>query len=289
MPRRHLSLAVLVLVAVAAVPAFGAHAWGTYHWSKPGAEVTAPVTMNVSGQWANHAARVMADWNLSTVIESPWSFGSISSAKRCTSATGQIEVCNSTYGQTGWLGIAGVSLSGGHIVRSYTKLNDTYYNTATYNTPAWRQMVMCQEVGHSYGLGHQDENFNNVNLGSCMDYTNAPAGGVVNGFDYGPSNLYPNAHDYAQLLIIYNHSDASLPFDAMTADATRPRRLEEVMAQAGQWGTPVAFNDEGMPVVFFLKTGTNHEGHDEGNLLHVFWAPEDPFANTRGPGNGHEQ
>src|SRR5688500_2855038 len=114
MHRRYLPSAVLLLVAVAAVPAFGAHAWGTYHWNKRGAQVTAPVTMNVSGPWASHAPRGMAHWNLSTVIESPWSFGSMSSTKRCTSATGQIEVCNRTCGQTGWLGIAGSSLSGDH-------------------------------------------------------------------------------------------------------------------------------------------------------------------------------
>jgi hypothetical protein len=34
---------------------------------------------------------------------------------------------------------------------------------------------MCQEVGHTFGLDHQDENFNNTNLGTCMDYTNDPS------------------------------------------------------------------------------------------------------------------
>jgi hypothetical protein len=290
MHRRYLSLVLLVLVAVAAVPAFGAHAWGNYHWPKAATgEVTVPVTMNISGQWPSYASRVMADWNSSNEINSPWSFGAISSTKRCTSAAGQIEVCNNTYGQNGWLGIAGISISGSHITKGYTKLNDSYYNTAQYNTPAWRQMVFCQEVGHDYGLGHQNEIFNNVNVGSCMDYTNAPQGGIVNGFNYGAANLYPNAHDYAQLVTIYSHSDSTLPFDAMTADATRPRKLEEALADAGQWGTPIAFDAEGMPTTFFLKTGTNHDGHEEGNLIHVFWAPIDPFADTRGPGHGHDQ
>jgi predicted Zn-dependent protease len=60
-------------------------------------------------------------------------------------------------------------VSGSHIVQGTTKVNDTYFNTATYNTRAWRQLVMCQEVGHTFGLDHQDETFNNPNLGSCMD------------------------------------------------------------------------------------------------------------------------
>jgi hypothetical protein len=161
-------------------------------------------------------------WNASTVIESPWSFGSISQRRRCTSATGKIEVCNESYGQTGWLGIAGISLSGGHIVKGYTKLNDTYYATAQYNTPAWRRLVYCQEVGHNYGLAHQNEIFTNVNTGSCMDYTNAPAAGILGGVNYGLSNEYPNAHDYEQLLTIYNHQirTAKSPSSVLKAPLT---------------------------------------------------------------------
>jgi hypothetical protein len=58
---------------------------------------------------------------------------------------------------------------------------------------------MCQEVGHGFGLDHQDENFNNPNLGTCMDYTNDPDGPL--------SNEHPNAHDYDQLVTIYSHLD----------------------------------------------------------------------------------
>jgi hypothetical protein len=60
---------------------------------------------------------------------------------------------------------------------------------------------MCQEIAHDFGLNHQDENFNNTNLGSCMDYTNDPDGGGA----YGPSNEHPNSHDFEQLALIYAH------------------------------------------------------------------------------------
>jgi hypothetical protein len=83
-------------------------------------------------------------------------------------------------------------------------LNDTYFNTATYNTTAWRQFVMCQEVGHTFGLNHQDETFGNTNLGSCMDYTNDPSGILFGQL----SNLHPNQHDYDQLGLIYAHLDS---------------------------------------------------------------------------------
>ena len=56
---------------------------------------------------------------------------------------------------------------------------------------------MCQEVGHTLGLDHQDEAFDNPNLGTCMDYTSDPT-----------SNQHPNAHDYEQLEIIYAHLDS---------------------------------------------------------------------------------
>ena len=279
MNRRFVSSALMLIVLLAAVPVFANHGWSNYHWSKPGSFVAPPVVMNLTGSWPDYAARVMTDWNKSAVIESPWSFGAISTRKRCTSTTGKIEVCNNTYGQNGWLGIAGISVSGGHIVKGYTKLNDTYYNMAQYNTPAWRQMVFCQEVGHDYGLGHQNEIFNNVNVGSCMDYTNAPQGGTVNGFNYGPANLYPNTHDYDQLLIQYNHSDlVQLPFDEMVKDATRPTTVEEFMNKADQWGEPVAFDPEGRPTTFIRKTAPQHGSEKHGlEITDIFWAPEDPF------------
>lgn len=126
---------------------------------------------------------------------------------------GKDRICNAAYGNNGWLGLAQVwAYSDGHIAQGIVKLNDTYFNTSTYNTPAWRNLVMCQEVGHTLGLGHTDENFFNVNdEGTCMDYTSAPAGGVVNGFDYGLSNEHPNTHDYNMLLdaIMYGHTDST--------------------------------------------------------------------------------
>ena len=49
------------------------------------------------------------------------------------------------------------------------KVNDFYYAQDFYNNAPWRQLVMCQAVGHIFGLAHQDETFDNANLGTCMD------------------------------------------------------------------------------------------------------------------------
>lgn len=287
MHRRYLLLALVVVVA--AVPAFAGHSWSTYHWKKGTGQIAPPVHDNVDSKWDSYFTVAAADWNDSLVIESPFgsAYGPISAVKRCSSATGKIEVCNARYGQTGWLGIAGISLSGGHIVKGYTKLNDTYFDTAKYNTPAWRRMVMCQEIGHDYGLGHVNETFDDPNTGSCMDYTNDPSRN-----DGAGTNEYPNAHDYDQLELMYGHTDSAsvvVAFSEMTSDATRPKTLEEIYFKADQWGTPIAFDGNGKPNVFRLKVGANHEGHDEEILTHVFWAPEDPFQDRPGtpgrPGN----
>ena len=295
MNRRFVSFALVVVLTLVAVPVFAAHSWSTYHWSRPSGQVTPPVVMNISSAWQPYASRVMSDWNASAYIESPWSYGSISSTKRCTSATGKIEVCNNTYGQNGWLGIAGISLSGGHIVKGYTKLNDSYYNQAYYNTAAWRRMVFCQEVGHDYGLGHVNETFTDPNTGSCMDYTNDPSG--TKGTNGTLSNEYTNSHDYSQLQYQYTFHNcaaaASLPFDDMVRDATRPETLVEILNKADQWGEPIAFDEQGRPTTFFLKTGPNHGGsHGEitdGELMDIFWAPVDPFENDGIDKSGRQQ
>jgi hypothetical protein len=101
---------------------------------------------------------------------------SFSQLRSCLAARIQnvAEVCNWKYGNNGWLGLAQIWISGGHITQGVSKNNDTYFDTSTYDTPAWRQFVTCQEIGHTFGLGHQDEDFYNANLGSCMDYTVNP-------------------------------------------------------------------------------------------------------------------
>ena len=163
-------------------------------------EICIPLDLgkNLNFTWEGHLNEASIDWNLGqNVLETSLVSGS-TSARRCKTSSGNVQVCNAAYGNNGWLGIAGISVSGGHITAGYVKVNDTYFNSGTYNDPNWRQYVMCQEVGHTFGLGHVDENFNNENSGTCMDY-GSPLG--------PPPNLYPNLHDYAMLEDIYSHLD----------------------------------------------------------------------------------
>jgi len=252
-------LAIGVAVAALASPASASHSWGSYHWARTSNPVTVALGDNVSSTWDSYLREAQVDWNKSTVIESPVVAGS--SNANCDGVAGTIQVCNGAYGSTGWLGIASISItSGNHITQGTVQLNDSYFNTAQYNTPAWRRMVMCQEVGHAYGLDHQNSAFNNPNLGTCMDYTNAPAGGGR----YGPSNEHPNAHDYEQLVTIYGHLDSVSTFafkgngaGAFKGPGKTPR----------EWGRPVHYDELGRPDVF-----QRVDGPGLLTVTHVFWA-----------------
>jgi hypothetical protein len=172
------------------------HSWGGYHWARTSNPFTLKLGNNVTANWSPYLATTASDWSVSTVLDMNIVPGG-TNARRCKPTLGRVEVCNSSYGNNGWLGLAQVWISGTHITQGVTKLNDTYFNTPTYNTAAWRNLVTCQEVGHTIGLDHQDENFSNPPLGTCMDYTNDPT-----------PNQHPNQHDYDELLIIYSHLDS---------------------------------------------------------------------------------
>ena len=230
------SLLRVALVAGAAVvaftPAIATHSWGGYHWATNGAGLSLKINTAVTSDWASYVETAITDWDDSRDLALTAQTADVN-AKTCKPILGQALVCNAAYGQRGWLGIASIWLSNGHIVQATTKLNDTYYAFAFYNTPAWRAAVACQEIGHDFGLDHQDENFDNVNLGTCMDYSRNPAGGVYNGFDYGPSNEHPNKHDYAELKIIYNHDDGYTSATASTNFGIRQVGTSPPAAAAG--------------------------------------------------------
>ena len=263
--------AVLALVAALALPivASASNSWGNYHWARTTNPLTLSLGDNVSGNWDAHLVDANADWNASTALNNSVDPGR-TNPKRCSPANGLVEICNSKYGSTGWLGIAGVWASGDHITRGYVKVNDTYFNQAGYNTPAWRQLVMCQEVGHVLGLAHQDEDFNNANLNTCMDYTSSPE-----------SNQHPNAHDLAELGLIYGHTD--------TFDSWAPKPVDGGGGSGGgkgkgngggkgmkgeapglvisEWGKAVSTDGKGRPDLFEVNLGNGNKV-----FTHVFWA-----------------
>jgi len=218
MSKRFMAAGFVVAAALFVAVTYGAvvsadHAWGSYHWARTGDPANPPdfkltVVNSTTSDWDQYVDQAVIDWTASKKLDMVQDVnGSTSSRDRrkCKGPDGMVRICNLAYGPTGWLGIAGISIdANNHIVTGYTKLNDTYFNTSTYNSPDWKQSVTCQELGHNVGLGHQDEDFNNTSLVSCMDYQNPPY-------------EYPNAHDYEQLDRIYGHTD---PYDSYASSGS---------------------------------------------------------------------
>ena len=157
--------------------------------------------------------------------------------KKCSPSAGRVEVCNAAYGYRGWLGVAQVWVSSGHITQATTKMNDSYYAPGSrYDTPVWRAAVMCQEIGHAWGLDHQDES--GADFHTCMDYASNP----------DADNTHPNTHDYEELALIYSHFDSSTtiglsaqpgaaPYKVTRKDGQRTSRIVEHFADGSKKAT----------------------------------------------------
>ena len=191
----------LVLLLGAAVPASASHSWGSYHWARTANPFTLKVGDNVSAAWDAHLTTANADWSTSAVLDLATVPGT--SSKRCAMTIGTVQVCNGTYGNNGWLGLATINITGGtHITQGSAKMNDTYFNTAKYNNPNERLHVICQEIGHTFGLGHTSENGSSQN--TCMDYFSNTGANATSTL-----STHPNEHDYDQLAAIYAHVDGT--------------------------------------------------------------------------------
>ena len=213
--------AALALVVVGS--ALANHAWGSYHWSRASNPFTLQVGDNVSSGWdayiINTGIRVThIEFGGRAIV----GYDAVCDGQNGNDCNGPDEGCRQRIGidlltdershrgpatapmgttvgsASRRLGDKAATSRQPRSTQATTKINDSYFGSAPYNTSAWKQMVMCQEVGHDFGLDHQDENFNNPNLGTCMDYTNDPS-----------TNQHPNAHDYEELDIIYAHLDGS--------------------------------------------------------------------------------
>jgi hypothetical protein len=262
-------LGALIVLSLLVVPVSADHDWETYHWKRSSPttiEATIPVVDNLSGLWDSYLTGdetkpgVIVEWNKSEVIELTYQPGT-QSPKQCKPSAGTIQVCNAEYGNNGWLGLAQIWVSGGHISQGTAKQNDSYFNQARYDTPEWRRLVLCQEVAHTFGLDHQDVIHDNENLGSCMDYTNSPT-----------ENVAPDPEDMEQLLAMYDpnytvedvHSHVTAfrgHYDAEPAPTTtrgKSKAEDEVTEHdPKKWGTAIEKDEQGRPTLFERDFGAD--------------------------------
>ena len=203
-----LTLAVLALGAAAA-PAQANNSWGDWHWERSSNPVTLTVLNSttdartpVGGQnWPALLGPVAADWTASSVLDlavQPQTAADLAARPACLPQPGAIRVCNVTNPDVTWLGLAIVfpdtTSGGGHLTAATAQVNDSWFGLPLYNAVN-AQHVLCQEVGHTFGLDHQSDDGSDLN--TCMDYADAL------------DNPSPNSHDYQQLNTIYSHLDGA--------------------------------------------------------------------------------
>ena len=248
---------------------YATHSWGGYHWARTTTQFTLKLGDNLtSADWKAHLAQASSDWNSghSDVLTAIFTG---TSNKRCSMVAGTTQVCNGRYGNNGWLGLASINITGGtHITQGSAKMNDTYFDTGTYNNPNERQHVMCQEVAHTFGLDHQSTDGGSLN--TCMDYFSNTGANATSTL-----STKPNAHDFDELNIIYAHLDstttvASIAALAASAASGAPgNSVADVTDDPNSWGQLVSQSAHGRS-----STYERYNWDGSKTVTHVYWTIE---------------
>lgn len=254
-----LSLAV-ALAVVLALPAGASanHSWGGYHWARTANPFTIKLGDNVSGPWDAMLAIASSDWSQATSgnpVRTTIVAGN-TSPKSCRPTTGRVEVCSANYRNSGWLGLAQIWITGGtHIVKGVVKNNDYYFGNSSYqyNNTAEMQHVLCQEIGHTFGLGHTSEDGSSQN--TCMDYYHNTSASDT-------TSTHPNNHDYEQLATIYAHLDNTSTIGSAPASSGSSNGND-----ASSWGRLVAGSRASGESVYELRLNTSQRV-----ITFVIWA-----------------
>ncbi len=240
------SIAITV-IALAAFPlsAGATHSWGGYHWARTANPFTLKLGDNVSGLWDGMLVTASSDWSQSSVLDTTVVPGG-TKPRNCRPTSGRVEVCNASYGNTGWLGVAQIWITGGtHITQGTVKNNDYYFGSSSYpyNNTAEMQHVICQEIGHTFGLDHQSTDGSSQN--TCMDYYhNTSASDTL--------STHPNAHDYEELGIIYAHLDS---FTTIGANPMPSAMAKGDFSAPSSWGKLVSTSADGRESMFIRDFG----------------------------------
>lgn len=263
-----LSIAFLgVVFTTYPASSYADHAWSNYHWARTSSPFTLKLGNNLTNGWNNYLSQASQDWNSPSLVgtTSPLNTAIVAgtAGRQCKGVTGTTQVCNSKYGANGWLGLATIYISGDHITKGSAKMNDTYFETLTYNNPNEKLHVMCQEVAHTFGLDHQSTNGESLN--TCMDYYSNTGGNAGN-----TVSTKPNFHDFEELQTIYAHDDITTTLaSSVTALAASPASNEDVTEDRNSWGYLVSQSANGRS-----STYERHNSDGTKVITHVYWTTE---------------
>ena len=212
------------VVLTASLTANASHSWGNYHWGRTSQNFPLQVIDSNTPDWDGELAQTLTDWSKSTAFELSVTGYDDSSRTRklCRAVSGKIRSCNASYGNNGWLGLASINISGDHITQGTSKMNDSY--SAQFAVQNQRDHVMCQEIGHLFGLGHTSEDGSSQN--TCMDYSQSS------------TSTRPNQHDYDLLASKYAHLDSVNTYSTSMA-ATPLTAAQHSMAGEVPMGTRI--------------------------------------------------
>jgi hypothetical protein len=262
-----LSLAVVGLFvfvsSAAATPWINPSTGNPYHWARTANPFTVGLGNDVTGAWTTYLTGASGDWSQHGTLTDY--FGTFTTTnplrttvgagrttgRKCRPTSGRDEVCDASYGNNGWLGLATIWVSGDHITQGTVKLNDFYYSSGSfYDTPIWRGSVTCQEIGHTFGLDHQDTS--GANFHTCMDYANTP----------DSWNTHPNRYDYSTLETDYAHLDST---STVAAAATTSGRRGLRRVRDNLYVEDLGTGNRRFVWVLWADRSVRHGAPDEGD------------------------
>lgn len=256
-------LALVIGTAVVLTASFAAnasHSWANYHWGRTTQNFPLQVIDSNTPDWDGELAQTLTDWSTSSAFNlSVTGYDDTArTRKRCVAVSGKIRSCNAAYGNNGWLGLASINISGDHITQGTAKMNDSY--SAQFAVQDERDHVMCQEIGHLFGLGHTSEDGSSQN--TCMDYSQSS------------TSTRPNQHDYDMLTSKYAHLDTVNTYSTSLA-ATPLTASQQSMAGENPMGVRVhkgVFHEtwvgKGNDGSTWIHHVTLAAGHENTDVLH---------------------
>ncbi len=243
--------AFVIVLAASAIPAHADNTWSIYHWARTISPFDLITVDSMTSEWQTAFDGSVTEWSVSSVLNLADVQGDESKKfrRRCKPKDGQIVACNLSYGNNGWLGLAGINIdSFGHITKGYSKMNDYYSSYWEGPQGEWRRNhVVCQELGHLLGLGHTSVDGSSQD--TCMDYSNSS------------TSQWPNGHDYYTLeYIIYSHLDTYDTYDTGGSVDEGGGGTEPCNAPPGKGCNKFGFDrDTSPPMGVPVKVGRHYE------------------------------